>query len=246
MTSLTGGIGRLTGGLETSLGDRVKRGVGVKHLSPVDGGYRLELSTGKTLQADTVVLATPAFVSAELLRPFLPDAAGLLSGIPYADVRVFGLGYDRIDVPHALDGFGFLVPRGEGVRSLGVLWTSSIFSGRAPGGKVMLRVIGGGTLEPDFINLSDADALAAVRRDLRVTMGITAKPEFVEQARWANGIPQYLLGHPKKVTAIMEAVRAHKGLYLTGNAYYGVGVNDCVRDAHRVVKEVIDEGKGSP
>ena len=247
LTSLQGGIGRLIGGLKTSLGDRVNRGVGVKCLSPVDGGYGLELSTGETFTADTVVLATPAFVSAKLLRPFLPNTAKLLKSIPYADVRVFGLGYDRIDVPHALDGFGFLVPRGEGVRSLGVLWTSSIFPGRAPEGKVMLRVICGGTLEPDFIALSDEEALRVVRHDLRVTMGITAKPEFVARAKWANGIPQYLPGHPEKVATVMDAVGAHKGLHLTGNAYYGVGVNDSVRDAHRVMKEMMgDEEKGSP
>ena len=242
LTSLKGGIGKLIGGLEASLGDQVKRGAGVTSLHLEENGYGLELTSGGTFTADTVVLATPAFVSAELLRPFLPDVAKKLTSIPYADVRVFGLGYDRIDVPHRLNGFGFLVPRGEGVRSLGVLWTSSLFPGRAPEGKVMLRVICGGTLDADFITLSDEKALEVVRRDLRVTMGITVEPEFVAQAKWKNGIPQYLLGHPEKVNRVMDAVATHDGLHLTGNAYYGVGVNDSVRDAHRVVKEVLNDG----
>ena len=241
LTSLKGGVGRLIGGLETSLGDSVKRGTGVTALHPGEKGWRLELSTGETFSTDSVVLATPAFVSAGLLRPFLSDAADLLASIPYADVRVFGLGYDRIDVPHKLDGFGFLVPRGENVRSLGVLWTSSLFPGRAPEGKVMLRVICGGTLDAEFIDLNDEDALAAVRRDLRLTMGITAKPEFTAQAKWKNGIPQYLLGHSEKVAAVMAKVTTHEGLHLTGNAYYGVGVNDCVRDAHRVAGKILAE-----
>ena len=233
-----GGIGRLIEALRRQLGDNLKIGTTVTGLSPTHQGYKLTLSSGETFSADTVVLATPAFVSARLLRNLSPTAASLLADIPYADVVVFGLGYDRIDVPQALDGFGFLVPRGEGVRSLGVLYSSSLFPQRAPAGKVLLRVICGGTLEPDFIGLSDEKALATVRRDLRVTMGVTAEPEFVTQAKWPKGIPQYLLGHREKVAAAEDALREYPGLHLTGNAYRGVGVNDCVRDAQRVVLEL--------
>ena len=188
-----------------------------------------------------MVLATPAFVSAKLLEDLSPTAARTLAGIPYADVWVFGLGYDRIDVPQPLDGFGFLVPRGEGVRSLGVLYSSSLFPEQAPAGKVFLRVICGGTLEPDFINLPDEEALSVVRRDLRVTMGITAEPAFVTQAKWPKGIPQYLLGHRRRVTDIESALGEYPNLYLTGNAFNGVGVNDCVRDALRVARVLTTE-----
>ncbi|CAN5834641.1 protoporphyrinogen oxidase [soil metagenome] len=226
-----GGVSTLVEALRTQLGNDLKTGVTVTDLFFENGGYSLGLSSGDTIQADAVVLATPAFVSAKLLEPLSPTAAKNLATIPYADVVVFGLGYDRIDVPQPLDGFGFLVPRGEGVRSLGVLYSSSLFSSQAPAGKVFLRVICGGTLEPAFIHLSDEDALSVVRRDLRVTMGITAEPEFVTQAKWPQGIPQYLLGHHEKVAAAENALGEYPGLYLTGNAYRGVGVNDCVRDA---------------
>ncbi len=236
-----GGIGTLVEALRTRLGDSLQTGITVTSFSPTAQGYALALSNGETFSADAVVLATPAFVSAELLRPLSPTAADILADIPYADVWVFGLGYDRVDVPQPLGGFGFLVPRGEGVRSLGVLYSSSLFPEQAPAGKVLLRVICGGTLEPDFVNLPDEAALEVVRRDLRVTMGVTAEPEFVTQAKWPKGIPQYLLGHRERVADITHALSEHRNLYLTSNALNGVGVNDCVRDALRVARELTNE-----
>ena len=234
LTSFRGGIGRLIDALREALGEVVRLGVSVRELQPQEAGYALGLSSGETVHADAVVLATPAFESAALLSPFLPEAAAVLSKIPYADVRVFGLGYDRVDVPNLLDGFGFLVPRGEGVRALGVLYSSSIFPDQAPKGKVLLRVIAGGSVDPEFAGLSDDEALAVVRRDLELTLGITAPPDMLERIPWPRGIPQYLLGHGARVETAMRAVATCPNLFLTGNAYYGVGVNDTVRDAHRV------------
>jgi oxygen-dependent protoporphyrinogen oxidase len=152
-------------------------------------------------------------------------------------VRVLGLGYAREDVPHPLDGFGFLVPRGEGVRMLGCLWTSTLYPWQAPDGKVLLRIIAGGVPDPDFVRLTDHEALAAVREDLRRTMGIVAEPEVAHHVRWERVIPQYVQGHRQRVARIMEAAEARPGLLLTGNAYHGIGVNDCVRDAGRVARE---------
>ena len=107
LTSFRGGAGRLVEALRENLGEVVRTGLEVKRLEPRGAGYALELSSGETSHADAVVLATPAFESAALLSPFLLEAAAALSEIPYADVRVFGLGYDRVDVPNLLGGFGF-------------------------------------------------------------------------------------------------------------------------------------------
>ena len=239
LMSFRGGIGRLVEALREALGEAVRLGVRVKELQPQGEEYVLELSSGETVHADAVVLAIPAFESAALLSPFLPEAAAALSKIPYADVRVFGLGYDRVDVPNLLDGFGFLVPRGEGVRALGVLYSSSIFPDQAPKGKVLLRVIAGGSVDPEFAGLSDDAALAVVRRDLELTLGITAPPEMPLHIPWPRGIPQYLLGHGARVETATRAVATRPNLFLTGNAYYGVGVNDTVRDAHRIVDALV-------
>jgi len=234
-----GGAETLIEGLHRALGDRVRTGaevVGLEHAEA--GGYRVRLAEGEVLDADRVVVATPSFVAAELLQGVAPDAVDDLRAIPYAGVRVLGLGYDRVDVPRPLDGFGFLVPRGHGVRMLGCLWTSTLFPWQAPEGKVLLRVIAGGLPDPEFVDLSDDEALAIVRRDLDRSMGIVAEPEMVHHVRWQRAIPQYWQGHGERVARAMDAARRAGGLHLTGNAYYGVGLNDCVRDARRIADEL--------
>lgn len=235
-----GGTQKLTDALESVLSPNIRKGVKVVRLTKLEEGYAIVLNSGETFQADVVVLATPAFVSAKLLEPISPEASQLLSSIPYADVAVFGLGYNRIDVPNELKGFGFLTARGENVRALGVLWSSAIFPDQAPEGHVMLRVICGGAVDPEFVKLSGEEMLETVQRDLRVTMGIAAKPVFLEQVIWKQGIPQYHLGHAQKVQSIMESLKQHEGVYLTGNAYYGVGVNDCVREAKQTANAVAE------
>ncbi len=238
LTSFRGGSGRLVAALEEKFAGRLETGVGVEAVQPSARGFSVIKVDGRRLEADAVVLATPSFVSARLVQPFSPGAAEALADIRYADVQVFGLGYHRIDVPNPLGGFGFLVPRGEGVRVLGVLYSSSIFPGQAPDGRVLLRVIAGGSVDPEFAALTPDEALTVVRRDLRVTMGIAAEPEFVEHIPWPQGIPQYELGHVSRIERA-ENILAELPLWLTGNAYRGVGVNDTVRDARRTADALL-------
>lgn len=238
LTSFRGGSGRLVGALQEAFRGRLEVGAEVHRVTPRAQGFEVA-GRGLRLVADAVVLATPAFVSAELTKPFAPEAAAALAAIPYADVQVFGLGYHRADVPRPLDAFGFLVPRGEGVRVLGVLYSSSIFPAQAPDGRVLLRVIAGGSVDPTFAALAPEEALAEVRRDLHVTMGVAAAPEFVEHVPWPRGIPQYTLGHGGRVAAAKAALGAFR-VFLTGNAYHGVGVNDTVRDARNTAATVLE------
>ncbi len=237
LATFQGGMGHLSGRLGQALEAELVTETEVVSVVPGATGYTLKLASGEALEAEQVVLATPAYVSAELLEPFAPETARLLASIPYADVGVFGLGYDRSDILIPLDGFGFLVPRGQGVRSLGVLW-SSIFPDQAPAGKVLLRVIVGGSLDPGFLELDDEAALAAVRRDLRATMSIRGAPEQVTYMRWPGSIPQYELGHQRKLQRLREVLAAHPGLHLSGNAYDGVGVNACLRNAKRLAQQL--------
>jgi oxygen-dependent protoporphyrinogen oxidase len=236
LTSFRGvGMRRLTERLRDTLGDSVHTSAAVTALDRTPQGYEVAWGSER-LRADALILATPASVSARLVAPLCAEASHLLRSIPYADVTVFGLGYHRVDVPNPLDGFGFLVPRGEGVRVLGVLYSSSIFPDQAPEARVLLRVIAGGSLDPEFGKLSEAAQLAAVRRDLRVTLGIVAEPEFVERVPWPRGIPQYTLGHRERVQKARAALTRFPGLLLAGNAYDGVGVNDTVRSARHAAQ----------
>ena len=239
LTSFRGGVGRLAEALRQHLGDDFLGGSEVVGLEAGDERrYRIVRVGAEPLEVDGAVLATPAFTSARLLGTLVPEIADDLEAIPYAGVRVLGLGYPAEAVPRALDGFGFLAARGHGVRALGCLWTSTLFPEQAPADRALLRVIGGGSLDPEFVTLSDDQALDLVRRDLRLTLGIGAEPDMVHHLRWERAIPQYLTGHGGRVERVLARVREHPGLALTGNAYHGVGLNDCVRDAHRVVREL--------
>ncbi len=234
-----GGMQTLIDALYGELEPNIKSALSAYTLTPLEKGYSLSLSSGESLEADAVIFATPAFVSADILKPLISSKSiSFLNSIPYADMQVFGLGFNRSDIPIALDGFGFLVPRGEDIRTLGVLYGSAIFPEQAPKDSVMLRVIMGGTVDPTFADLSKEEALKVVRDELYITMGITAEPEYVLHVPWPKSIPQYQLGHRQKVDAVMQEVEA-KNIFLTGNAYYGVGVNDCIRDAQRVVQTLV-------
>jgi oxygen-dependent protoporphyrinogen oxidase len=156
-------------------------------------------------------------------------------------VVVVGLGYRAADVPGGAEGFGFLAPRGEGLRVLGCLWDSSIFPGRAPAGKILLRAMVGGAVDRERAELDDDTLVGQVREDLRRSMGIEAEPERVFLTRWPRGIPQYLQGHGDRLSRLEGARRRHPGLHLTGNAYRGVALNSCVTEADRIAREVLEE-----
>ncbi len=236
------GMQTLIDALYKELEPNIKSDVKTYILAPFEKGYGIALSSGEVIEADAVILATPAFVSAELLKPMLSsESINFLSSIPYADVQVFGLGFNYMDIPKTLDGFGFLVPRSEDIRTLGVLYGSTIFPEQAPEGNAMLRVIMGGTVDPTFADLAFEEALKVVRDELRVTMGIIAQPEYVLHMPWPKSIPQYQLGHRQKVDTVMQEAEA-KNILLTGNAYYGIGVNDCISDASRIVQVLKQKG----
>jgi len=187
------------------------------------------------------VLAGSASESAELVNPFDPEAAHLLNGIQTAPLTVLCLGFDEhalIAERGPLDGFGFLVPRGEGPRILGALWESSIYPGRAPAGKALLRVMIGGATDREAIDLTDQQVVDIVRDDLRRTMGIRVMPEFLHVFRHRRGIPQYTIGHAARLSRIEARLREYRGLFLAGNSYRGVSINACIENAPAVAHHV--------
>ena len=213
----------------------IRLGTGVTGLMREGDAWRLTTSTGEVV-ADRVVLAGPAYVSAGLLAPVDGDIARGLQRIEYSPVAVIGLGYDRLS--HPLDGFGLLTTTSARKPILGVLWDSSIFPDRAPPGKKSLRVMIGGQRNPDLA-ARDAEALIALAlRGVEETMGVTESPAVTFVQRWEHGIPNYPLGHLANVDAVFERVRQHPGLYLTSNAYYGIGLNDCVAQARACAERV--------
>jgi oxygen-dependent protoporphyrinogen oxidase len=233
LCTFEGGLQTLVNGLTRALGPAARTGARVEGLIPSQGGWRvsvLEQGRQAELPATQVVVATPSHVATGLLRPLDEKLAALLEGITYAPIAVVHLGYAPGSTPPP-DGFGFLVPRQENRRLLGAIHASTVFPFRAPGGRVLYTCMVGGARQPDLVSLDEAALVSLARDELRDLVGVTASPVFSEVIRWPRGIPQYNVGHLERVSAIDAALTRLPGLHLAGNAYKGIGINDCIRNA---------------
>lgn len=195
-------------------------------------------TTAGPLRSRAVVLAVGSDTAGGLLRGVDTELADTLGRIPYAGMRVVSIGVRREQVAHDLAGFGFLVPRGQGLRLLGSVWSSSIFENRAPEGHVLLRVMIGGRMDPTAVEESDADVEAQVLDELGRVIGLSGSPTLVHHTNWRVGIPQYELGHLDRWSSIRARVEQIAGLELCGNAYDGVSVNDCIRYGRSVGRKL--------
>ena len=238
LTSFTGGSETLVQALAGRLGPVVRSGVEVDGIVRHDRHYRVRLVGGETIDADAVVLAAGAPASSRMVRALDAPLADVLAAMPTAPMAVVALGYAAARLPRPLDGFGFLVPRSEGLRTLGVLWDSSVYPGRAPGGHVLMRAMIGGATDPGILALDDEAIVAAVRADLQVTMGIHVVPDVVRVFRHALGIPQYTVGHLDRLARAERRLEGLPGVVLAGNAYRGVAINSCIADAATVASRV--------
>jgi oxygen-dependent protoporphyrinogen oxidase len=240
LTSFPGGLAELVGALRTAVGDALRCGERVREVTRRDG--RFLLSTGQgSYTADRVLLAVPAARSAAILDRSCPAAANILRQIPAAPLAVVACAFDRRAFPHSLDGFGFLVPRRERSRLLGSLWTSSIFPGRAPSGKVLLRSMIGGARDLLAVELPDETLTAIVLGELRRFMGPLPAPERVWIFRYPEGISQYPPGHEDRLSAVEVALRTMPGLVLAGNSFRGISVNLCVVQARQAAARLAEK-----
>jgi len=235
LTTFRGGIGQLIEAAAESLGESLQLGAAARKLSRSGDEFRVECADGRAYEAKRVVLATPSKAAATLLAELAPDASARLSAIESVNMAVVCTAYRRDSVNHDLNGFGFLVPRVEGKRVLGCLWTSSIFPHQAPGGWVLLRTMIGGATDPGAVDLTDTELLALVAKEVHPLMGIDSEPEVARIFKHRDSIPQYGLGHQAVLDAVDAASRAHPGLAFAGNAYRGVSLNDCVVSARGAV-----------
>jgi protoporphyrinogen/coproporphyrinogen III oxidase len=202
------------------------------------GGWRVLGGLGPALEADHVIVAAESYTASRLLRYVDPALATLLGEIPYASSATVTLGYRRADVPHPLDGFGFVVPRSERRAMLACTFSSVKYPGRAPEGQALLRCFVGGALNERMLESDDAALVSAARDELRQALGITAEPVLTRVARWTKAMPQYHVGHAVRVEAIEQCAAALPGLHLAGGAYRGVGIADCVRSGEAAAERV--------
>jgi oxygen-dependent protoporphyrinogen oxidase len=193
-----------------------------------DMGFGVRLASGEELSADAVILATPAFVSGDLLADVDTEMASALRSIPHVSTATVSVAYPLPHIPRPLDAYGYIVPRVEGRTILACTWTSTKFPHRAPEGFALIRAFVGRAGQEGMLSGTDDDLVALVRAELRETLGITAAPALARVFRWPKAMPQYTLGHLDRLALIERRLATHPGLFVAGNAYHGVGIPDCI------------------
>jgi oxygen-dependent protoporphyrinogen oxidase len=192
----------------------------------------------ETLVAERLLMATAADVAGGLLSEGNTELGRLLDGIDYAPVAVVSLGYRRADVGHSLKGFGFLVPRSSGLRVLGTVWNSSLFSGRTPEGCVLLTSFVGGATDPEAVTLSNEALAALVHSEIRDLLQAGSVPAFANVQIYRRALPQYNLGHAARLAAIEKLRLAAGNLYFVGNYLRGPAIGSCVEQALAVASTI--------
>ncbi|WP_455217936.1 protoporphyrinogen oxidase [Kaarinaea lacus] len=238
LTSFADGMSVLPLAIASRLGARLRLSTPVESIAREGNRYALHIKDGEKVEADRVILASPAYTQAIMLRDIAPDISNELENISYPSLSVCCLGFKQEKIKHDLNGFGFLVPSREKRNILGTLWDASIFPQRAPEGHVLLRTMVGGANHPDLALLPEEKLVDLVRRDLRDIMGVNVEPDFVRVYRHEQAIPQYNVGHQQRLENIDQLLKKFPGLILTGNAYRGVALNDCVANANRLAEQL--------
>jgi oxygen-dependent protoporphyrinogen oxidase len=230
LLSFRQGLAALPAALAESLGRRFRAGVRVEKLERGPDQWLATTSAG-LVSADQIVLATPSAEAGRLSGCFAPAAAQALEGIASPPVTVAHCAWARSDVAHPLRGFGHLLLPREGRRILGAVWSSSLFPGRAPRGRVLLTVFLGGRRTPENAEFALPQLSDVIFEETQAVLGARCKPEIVHAISYVHAIPQYETGYGSVLAALSRAEMENPGLKYLGNYRGGISVGDVVDNA---------------
>jgi oxygen-dependent protoporphyrinogen oxidase len=239
LSSLRAGMQSLPRKLAEVGGFSVRRGAPVASIKHEAQGWLVTVDgDAQAIAADAVIIAAESWAAANLMRPLDAVAADALAAIPFPPVSVVALGFDSSARTHIPDGFGALISRGEDFRMLGNLWETSIYTGRAPAGGILVRVMLGGAVDPSVGTLDAAETLTLAKREVAKLYGLRTAPVFEHVVQVARAIPQYEIGHATRVAAVERAVASMPGLDLTGFGLRGVAFGDAAADGVRTGERI--------
>jgi oxygen-dependent protoporphyrinogen oxidase len=245
LVSFKSGLRVLPTSLHHALGTRVHLGRKVESIEAGEDGWLLQTSRGAQ-EASQVIVATSLPVAAGLLGDRVSSLSLLNESVRQPHVAAVGLGYDRQQVNHWVDAFGLLVASDSappaGVDVLGMLFPSSIFSGRSPTGQVSVQVMIGGDRDPGARELIDSDLVDRARRAAGAVLGVKAQPNAVHVSRWHEAIPQYAPGHAGRVNSVAEDLSNTPGLHVAGNYLDGVGLESAAASGVRAAASIVGAG----
>jgi oxygen-dependent protoporphyrinogen oxidase len=201
--------------------------------------YTITLAKGESIQADVIILTTPSYKTANLLEELSPLLSTRLREIPYVSTATVSLGYKKSDFSHPPYGFGFVIPRVENRKIIASTWTSNKFPYRAPNDGLLLRCYMSQTSQKDLMSLDDSTLVQIAREELKVIVGITQEPILTRIYRWEKAMPQYLVGHLDRLAKMEGLLSNYPGLFLTGSAYRGVGIPDCIYSGTLTAENVL-------
>ena len=237
--TLKGGLGEMVDAVIKKSPDiKFQSGTRVESIAGTEGDWSICLEGGGEQKADALIMATPGHISARLLESVTPKAAELLKQIKYVSTATVTMAYKKEGFSHALDGFGFVVPKCEGRSILACTWTSSKFPHRAPDDHVMLRCYLGGALQADIAEKDEETMANLVKQDLKEIMGITEQPIFCKVFHNRKANVQYQVNHSQRIDTIMQELQ--EGLFLAGSTYRGVGIPDCIQSGTQSAESAIE------
>jgi oxygen-dependent protoporphyrinogen oxidase len=238
------GMQVLTDGMADAVGrERIRTGVRATSVERVGDVWRVGLSTGETLEADAVIVATEGWAAESLARGVSSEIADLLATIPYSSSATVPMAFRAEDCPRDRKWFGILSPMVEKRPLLAVTLSSSKWPDRSPADRVLLRGFIGGPSNQHLLEATDAELIETIRAQIVDLLGMAAdaQPVYASVYRWNGGMPQYTLGHLDRVDRI-EALSADvPGFALAGGAFRGVGVPNCIESGERAVTKVLGE-----
>lgn len=200
--------------------------------------WTLHLANGHLMEADVLCLAMPVPDASRLLKASIPDLAAALDQIPYESISTVSMAFHKKDLPRAMKGFGFVIPEKEGKKISGCTFSSHKFSGRAPEGYVLLRSFLRRMLNQAKDPTGDSQPEKFISDELRSLFRIQSPPRFMTVHEHNPATPYYEVGHLERVARIRERESQFKGLYLTGNAYRGVSIPDCIRQGEETAERI--------
>jgi protoporphyrinogen/coproporphyrinogen III oxidase len=201
--------------------------------------WRISLADGEQIEANHLVLAAPAHAAAQLLEKSVPQLSSHLAAIEYAPICVVSSAYLRSQVAHNLDGFGFMIPRREGLNTICTFWNSSLFPSRAPAGRVLLTSFASRQMADCLKSTSNEDCARIVEAENARILGVTGPPLDREVWKERKALPQYNVGHTRRVAEISGILRALPTLHVTGNFLKGRSIGDCVDLAYAAAENVL-------
>jgi len=233
------------------LREKIRYGAAIASVEAIQNGngtmkaaWQIYLSSTERITAEHLILAVPAYVAAQLLVNTSPQLASQLKAIEYAPVCAVGSVYDRSQVANTLDGFGYMVPRREGLETICTFWNSSLFPGRAPEGKVLMTTFAGRGTSNNGAAIGEEEYAQIVEVENARALGI--KGPSLDRMVWKDprALPQYNVGHAQRVAEIQEILHPIPNLGIIGNFLKGRSIGDCVEVAFAAAQDVHSQIRG--